>query len=340
MEKRKHFWIEYTIILLLVLFSTVIRYLFWDYFELKGDFPWVMPVYSLAFLVVIWEFFRWLNSLLNKLMPFEKGIFRRIGVQLVFGAMFMLLVREVVFVISYPYIIENASNLFVTATYMTYVTLSFLINSIFFARYFFVQWKMGMVHAERLEKEKSQVQFDNLKNQLNPHFLFNSLTSLNSLIFENQPLASEFLQNLSKVYRYVLRHEGKNLVSLDVELAFISNFIFLLQTRFGNALEIETEIMPPALRMGIVPVSLQVLLENAVKHNSMDENNPLRINIRATQDTLEVSNTISEKRHITASNKKGLKNLTSLYGFMSERKVEIKNDPGRFVVILPLIPMS
>src|SRR5262249_11801226 len=155
-----------------------------------------------------------------------------------------------------------------------------------------------LVVAERLEKEKSQVQFDNLKNQLNPHFLFNALTSLNSLIFENQSLASEFLQQLSKVYRYVLQNKEKNFVTLQTELDFIQHYVSLLHTRFGPALFIEVEVAAPMREMALVPVTLQILIENALKHNIVDPKRPLKIDIVTMGDYLVVSNNLQVRKRV------------------------------------------
>src|SRR5690606_15421651 len=140
----------------------------------------------------------------------------------------------------------------------------------FFIREYFEKWQQSIDRAERLEKEKAQVQFDNLKNQLNPHFLFNALTSLNSLIKTNPQLASDFLQHMSRVYRYVLRHKDKHVVSLHEELDFISNYLFLMKTRFGEAFQFTCEVPEKEKEKGIVPVTLQILIENAVKHNTLN----------------------------------------------------------------------
>lgn len=211
------------------------------------------------------------------------------------------------------------------------------INLGFFTHYFINRWKDSLVVAERLEKEKSQVQFDNLKNQLNPHFLFNALTSLNGLIFENQGLASQFLQHLSKVYRYVLQNKDKNFVPLQTELDFIQNYVFLLRTRFQQALVIRLDISDGARERAIVPVTLQILIENAVKHNIADEDRPLQIEVITIGDYLVVSNNLQLRKHVDTSNKQGLENLKSLYLFLTEKPVIIGKTDDRFAVKIPLL---
>ena len=227
-------------------------------------------VASLLLGTTFWESLRMVNYWLNKKMPFEENVTRRIIVQLVIGVAIGLGIRFLLYKFGEPHLPVKLDSLFLAATWPLYGFVAIAINLGFFTAYFLERWKDSIVRAERLEKEKSQVQFDNLKNQLNPHFLFNALTSLNSLIFEDQVLASQFLQHLSKVYRYVLQNKEKNFVTLQTELDFIANYVFLLETRFKPALAIRFEIQDDSRERAIVPVTLQILLENALKHNIVD----------------------------------------------------------------------
>ena len=194
-----------------------------------------------------------------------------------------------------------------------------------------------MVREERLEKEKSQVQFDNLKNQLNPHFLFNALTSLNSLIVENPQLAQQFLQHMSKVYRYVLQHKDRNFVTLETELDFINNYVFLAETRFANSLRFKFDINEEQKQKAIVPVTMQILIENALKHNVVDDERPLAIDLITSGDYLVVSNNLQVRNRVETSNKQGLDNLRSLYAFLTDKPVIIEQSEYRFSVKVPLL---
>jgi LytS/YehU family sensor histidine kinase len=245
-------------------------------------------------------------------------------------------VRAFIFWWGVPKLPIQIDSLFRLSTYALYVLISIGLNLGFFANYFLQQWKLSIQRAERLEREKTQVQFDNLKNQLNPHFLFNALTSLNSLIFEDQQLASDFLQNLSKVYRYVLQNKDQELVRLQAELDFIASYIFLLETRFAPAIKIEVSIPDEARQKEIVPVTLQILIQNAVKHNIIQSDKPLQITIAADQNYLSVSNNIQPKKLIQNSNKQGLENLISLYKFITPAPVIIAADTANFTVKIPL----
>jgi two-component system, LytTR family, sensor kinase len=292
---------------------------------------------SLVLATVFWEALRLVNYWLNKQLPFEKNVSRRIIVQLIIGGIIGIIIRFFIYKFGEPFLPFKLDSLFVAATWALYVFIPVAINLGFFTQYFFERWKDYIIKAERLEKEKSQVQFDNLKNQLNPHFLFNALTSLNSLIFENQELASQFLQHLSKVYRYVLQNKEKNFVTLQTELDFISNYVFLLETRFKGALTIRFEIQEQSRERAIVPVTLQILLENALKHNIVDPDKALSIEVFTTGDYLVVTNNLQLKKRVETSNKQGLENLKSLYKFLTDRPVIVESGETRFAVKVPLV---
>ncbi len=193
------------------------------------------------------------------------------------------------------------------------------------------------LQATRLEHDKTQIQYQNLINHLNPHFLFNSLTSLNSLILTKPREASDFLQKLSVIYRYILQNKDSELVSLSDELAFTQHYIDLQSARFGDGLQISLNVGAEYLTRRIVPVTIQNLLENAIKHNIIDEEIPLQISIYCEDETLFVLNTLQKKDVVKTSNKQGLVSLKSLYGYLSQRPVRITETATQFVVAIPLL---
>jgi len=291
---------------------------------------------SIIIISLVWEGLRWVHARLNVILPFEKSIPGRIALQLFIGIVIAIIIRFVIYKFGEPYLPIKLDSLFLASTWAIVALAVSGVNTVFFIRYFIGRWKDSLVEAERLEKEKAQIQFENLKNQLNPHFLFNALTSLNSLITENPPLASQFLQQMSKVYRYVLQHKDKNSVSLQTELDFIRNYVFLAETRFEGALKIKFEISKEAIESAIVPVTLQILIENAMKHN-IDEDKPLRVEVFSSGDYLVVSNNLQKRKTVETSNKQGLANLESLYGFMTDRPVIVESSDNRFTVKVPLL---
>lgn len=188
-----------------------------------------------------------------------------------------------------------------------------------------------------VEKRSAQLQLTTLTNHLNPHFLFNSLTSLNSLIFENQELASRFLQHLSKVYRYLLQNKDKDTVSLRQEIDFVENFTELQKIRFNEDIVFIYQIEEDAIEMEIVPVTLQVLIENCIKHNMLSPKNPLKIEIYTSSNRLFVRNNIQKKTLVEHSNHRGLESLIQLYQYLTSSKIEILQNETQFIVSIPLL---
>lgn len=325
---------DYSVILTISLVGYAVRYASGKF---DNEFNFILFVTSLALIGATWEFLNVVNARLNRILPFEHGIAKRIVAQLVIGALFGLFIRFLIYKLGEPYLPVPLDTLFLASTWFLYMLVTSSVNAFFFVDYFIQQWKAYLIKSERLEKEKSQIQFDNLKNHLNPHFLFNALTSLNGLIFEDQRLASDFLQQLSKVYRYVLQHGDRNFVTLKTELDFIHNYIQLLETRFRGSLKINLDIAAHAQEQAIVPVTLQVLIENAIKHNIVDKDRPLTIDLVTIGDYLVVGNNLQERKSVESSNKKGLERLRSLYGFLTERPVIVEKTDDRFNVKVPLI---
>ncbi len=191
--------------------------------------------------------------------------------------------------------------------------------------------------GQRLEKEKTRVQYENLIQHLNPHFLFNSLASLGSLIRTDQKLAISFLDGMSKIYRYILKSKDEELVNLKDEINFIQAFVTLQNTRFDKGLQVHIHIPEDNLSNKIVPVTLQNLIENAMKHNIIDEDSPLVINILIEDDYLLVRNNLQKKNFVETSNNQGLDKLQSLYRFLSKKPLYIVEDEQHFTVKIPLI---
>lgn len=188
-----------------------------------------------------------------------------------------------------------------------------------------------------LEREKATIQYDSLKQQLNPHFLFNSLTSLAGLIEADQQLAGKFLQRMSDMYRYILKNGEHETVSLDDELTFAQLYVDIQKTRFGNGMILDINIPEKFLSYRIAPVTLQNMIENAIKHNIVDEDNPLLVKIYAENEYIIVSNNLQKKNMVESSNKTGLSQFKTLYKFLSEKPVVIEEGEGMFVVKIPLL---
>lgn len=211
------------------------------------------------------------------------------------------------------------------------------IVSIFHIIYFINLFQKQKLKEQKVIAKTANAQFDALKSQLDPHFLFNSLNVLSSLIHENPDKAEQFTTKLSKVYRYVLEQKNKELVSLQEELQFAKIYMDLLKMRFEDSLvfEIPDTVLNPDSK--VVPLSLQLLLENAVKHNVVSEAKPLKIEIIEENDSLTVKNNLQPKKILNKSSGVGLANIVQRYQLLSHRKVRIHSTDLRFIASLPIL---
>lgn len=191
--------------------------------------------------------------------------------------------------------------------------------------------------AQLLEKEKAVVMYESLKQHLNPHFLFNSLTSLGSLIRFDQQMAGDFLDKMSKVYRYILKNRDNETVPLGEELKAIEIYIQLQKTRFEEGLQVHISIDEAYHHRKLPPVTLQNLVENAIKHNITDPDAPLVIDIFLEDDYLVVKNNLQKKGFVESSNKQGLASMASLFQYMSTRPIQVIENNTHFTVKIPLL---
>lgn len=203
---------------------------------------------------------------------------------------------------------------------------------------FFKEWKFNVIKTELLARENIQSQLEVLKNQLDPHFLFNSLNTLASLIDLENKNAQQYLERLSDVYRYVLVSRNKSTVTLGEEMTFLNDFVYLNKIRFRDNLQVINEISSESYIMQVAPLSIQMLVENALKHNIFSKEKPLYIYLKQENDGyLSVENYIQPKSIFNTSTKVGLENIRNRYHLLSEKQVEIIKENGMFKVRIPLL---
>ena len=216
-----------------------------------------------------------------------------------------------------------------------WVTLTIVI--IFHLAYFYNKYQQNKIKEQKVIAGTASAKFDALKNQLDPHFLFNSLNVLTSLIEENPENAQKFTTSLSKVYRYVLEQKNKELVTVNEELEFAKIYMSLLKMRFEDSIVFN---MPPQAsnpESKVVPLSLQLLLENAVKHNMVTSSKPLHIKIYETAGNLVVENNLQPKQIVKKSSGVGLNNIMQRYDLLTNKKVLINKETSRFAVSIPML---
>jgi hypothetical protein len=200
-------------------------------------------------------------------------------------------------------------------------------------------WKKVSDEAEQLKKANLMSQLDSLKNQVKPHFLFNSLNTLAALVDKDASKAKKFIAQLAKVYRYLLQSNEKGLISLQEEISFTEAYFFLLQTRFGQGIGLEIDVEERYLSYQIPPLTLQMLVENAVKHNQVSINTPLQVSITIVESRwLVVSNNLQPKRGVVPSNGIGLSNILTKYKLLNQPGMQVLKEEKHFYVKLPLIP--
>jgi sensor histidine kinase YesM len=218
------------------------------------------------------------------------------------------------------------------------VALTMVATSMWESDYTFKQWKASVAEKEKLQQLSLQHEFQTLKNQVNPHFLFNCFNTLSSLISEDRKQAEIFLNELSKVYRYLLRNNEDGLSTLETEIRFIESYYQLLKTRYGDAVELTMEINKKYNRYLLPSLSLQLLVENAVKHNMLSKSQPLLIDIFTTAgNKLVVSNNLQLRTVKGPSNKIGLENIRTKYQLLHQHGFLVLADAKSYSIVLPLI---
>lgn len=216
-----------------------------------------------------------------------------------------------------------------------WVTLTIVI--IFHVIYFYNRYQQNRIKEQKVIAGTASAKFDALKNQLDPHFLFNSLNVLTSLIEENPDNAQKFTTSLSKVYRYVLEQKNKELVTVDEELEFAKTYMSLLKMRFEDSIDFSMPERASNPESRVVPLSLQLLLENAVKHNMVTTSKPLQIRIYENDNNLVVANNLQPKQIVKKSSGVGLSNIMQRYDLLTNKKINISKQANRFEVAIPML---
>lgn len=217
------------------------------------------------------------------------------------------------------------------------VVITLLVNSVYISIELFNHWRKTLTEKEEFKRTSLSAEFEALKNQVNPHFLFNSLNTLSSLIDENPKQANEFVQKLASVYRYVLTHRDKETVLLHEEIDFIKSYIFLNQIRFGTNLNSIIDVNTNCLNKQIPTLTVQMLIENAIKHNIISAQKPLHISITCNHEYLKVENNLQSKLTSSESNEIGLNNIIERYKYLTEKEVIISKTETKFEVSVPLL---
>ncbi len=315
----------------------------YKYFNIQIE--WYVAFGTIASITLfIWEGNRLIEPLIKKLLRKQKNKLKTLILFFAAGSVITTIITvAIVFFISmvlhkYSFnktIIPLKLNLI----YAWLANLLFhLLNAIMF---YFTEYKTKWMEAEELKRATAQAELQLVKSQINPHFLFNNLNVLSALVMKNNDEANRFIEEFSKVYRYILTNHDKELVSIKNELDFIEPYIFLLQKRFSDGLSISVNVPTLYENFYIIPASLQMLIENAIKHNIVSKSKPLHIDVHINgNNTIVVSNNLQLRESVESSTKIGLANIIKRYQLVSGKNVYVKENEHQFTVTLPLLSLN
>jgi hypothetical protein len=294
-------------------------------------------LFSLFCVVVCWETDRQIMFALRRRYPDYRSTLRRLSMQglLVLGNTLAwglglsvlhnwLLTPHMSFAEAYPHCLACA------------LPATGVVLLVYESAYFFGEWKRYYLRAASLEKERAVSQLAALKQQVDPHFLFNTLNTLAALVGDNAP-AQEFLDELASVYRYVLSRRDQATVTVAEEMAFVESYVYLNRIRHQEAVRVSSQLPADILQRRVPPLSIQMLVENAIKHNAASLQRPLHIELRADQDFVSVSNNVQPKTTLSRSEGLGLRNLQEQFQLLAGCEIQVQPGPARFAVKLPLL---
>ena len=296
-------------------------------------------LFILAIVLLIWQGNEAINKGLNSKYSWIENAKKRLIIQSILSILFtsitlfpiMYLLHQLRFgdgqIVNHKMV-----EIFPPALLFTFALLAVKIGSEFFSAL-----KNSLVETEKYKTESANAQLQNLKNQLNPHFLFNNLSVLTSLVHKNQDKATDFISELAKVYRYVLDTKNSELVPLKEELEFLNHYIYLQKIRFEDSISFEINIEESKKSDYLLPMCLQMLVENTIQHNETSQAHPLKVLIYTENDSLVIENLIKPRSNDSESTKTGLKNIEQRYLFFTDKKVIVSNNGKIFKVILPLL---
>ncbi len=297
-------------------------------------FVWMITFFTLNGLV---SFFSNINRWLDHYIPFDKNTPLRVTLQMTVGMSLILIIRTIGAYFIQKNIPALQSESISQAIIVADVFMAAAVNLGVMSNYLIKKWKETLIRAEKLEIETIQLQYHQLKNQVNPHFLFNSFSTLQGLIQTNTADALRYVNHLSKVYRYVMQYPEQSLATLAQEIQLLQSYQEILEIRFEKSLKLilpNIEALPEAK---IPAATLILLIDNAIKHNEIHRDRPLRIEVNLNGDYLVVKNNLQQKHSLIESHKKGLAQLVSLYSVLCDKKVLVEKTDQFFCVSVPII---
>ncbi len=292
---------------------------------------------SFVFTFTLWEGNRAIVGQMRKRYPHNEQTARRLVLQAFIAVIFTTGSSLSIYYLFelFGVVICDSPNEKIVGSFINLVPTLFIL-SIYEGAYFFEEWKQNFQRSEALAKENIRSQFEALKSQLDPHFLFNSLNTLAALIDDENEPAQTYLEQLSDVYRYVLVSQQKETVPLHEELAFVDSYVSLNKTRFRDNLIVLNELPEESMPRPVPPLSIQILVENAIKHNVVSRDKPLTLRLSVdAYGYITVENNVQKKNILEKLTKTGLQNMINRYALLTTKKVEILQTADVFSVKVP-----
>lgn len=336
---------KYIFILVLSLYTYISTVLceVYHYFNIQIEWYYAFGTIT-AITWAIWESNRLLQIIFNKKIAAQKNKIKALLIFLVAGSILttfltVLIVLLVSMVLHNHSFRETLIPLKLNLIYAWLANLLFhLVNAIM---YYFKEYKTKGMEAEELKRVSAQAELQLVKSQINPHFLFNNLNVLSALVMNNNNEANRFIEAFSKVYRYILNNQEKELVDMETEIEYTQPYIFLLQKRFPEGLKIELNIPEKYHNFYVIPASLQMLIENAIKHNSISRSKPLHIDVHVNgNNSLVITNNLQVRQPVEQSTSVGLNNIIKRYMLVSGQEVIVHKNPESFTVSIPLLTLN
>ncbi|MDP2721207.1 MAG: histidine kinase [Bacteroidales bacterium] len=338
---RVNIWIRWCYgIFLGVLFNFILDIIFSLVYKNYSLFqPLTHYLVSIFLTYLIFETLFLVNQRLNRIYSWERHLIKRSLLQFVADGFIALFLTTMVRW-GIKYLSENLGYIalqdeMILIAFVICIDLVFVMSEL--SIFLLTKWRFSLAELERFKKENAEFRFELLRSQLNPHFLFNSLNTLSSLIYENQENAGHFVRELSDTYRYILENRDKEVIHLHDEIEFAKSYINLVQLRFDKNLEVRLNLSEADLNYKIAPLTIQMLIENAIKHNVISKKYPLFIDIFAEDGMLVVTNKIRLKQSKDIGTGTGLKNISNRYEFLTVRNVIVTDNGEDFTVKIPLI---
>ena len=307
--------------------------------------PWslehfILVVVSTITTFIIWEGSKFIQSLVLFYFPWEESSIVKHLFFEIFWIFIFSSVMLIIGILTYGRLVSSVTislTIILQNVFVSFV-LALLFTAINEGTFLFKKWKLSLIEQERLKEENLIAKLESLKKQLDPHFLFNSFSVLSEVIYKDISLADEFITKLSHVYRYVLEHNEETIIDVRKELEFVKAYCFLLNVRFNQKINLEIDIDVKYSRFSVPPLAIQLLVENAVKHNQISENEGLSIKLYLDNNRLWIQNNIQlRSSELRKTSGIGLKNLESRYNLVSHQSIKIQKTDAVFKVGLPLI---